>query len=972
MESESKDGRAPNVQLEDITSFLGKSLDEADRGANLGERIDSAIVLLQAVPCARYAVLEKLGEAFHDAAKQYIVEMERQQLAGASSSIENMDSKREEQIQKIQQVLAAAMDVNTTTWGQIIYQWSVRTLGQICGQYATGRSFSSYTLDHRLQLWLNCQGTKTLLHIAVSSMQKIKKKDGDACIQILLNTTISHTPYFDWALAHFASCFHDTIPYRILCYALEAFSNQYRNAEAVIETVIHIFKFLIPQQRSMIEKSFEKLFQEAMTSVSDLTKEQKHKVLCTIPFLLHISIVSPSLINPLVETLIESLSHRFLFILQEHSSKRDAVLQRGLLPRTVDCIKNLKTGTFKVFQFLLKYAAKEDLKLVNGDPNLAHSTQIICSIILESLIHDLQDDVSVFAHLQKYPMITTKAGKVEGTSKNPFLQQLASYYKQLCSQLVDSNGTKKDVLERFVKLIGIQDGLPAMSHILVHLLLHSKSEENLSCFTRITEEFAISEAEILKVTSKRVFEDMLSMTNGYSQTQLSVLFHNLRKILSCEKKIGLQNTPKITMMKLVKENMKHIAQAVMMYTNSQVAEEGTKLLLMLSQQDLSLFTSDFAIVIQAVVVYYLHCLKTFVIDKDKQDFRSMYKIVRNCDSILANVVKTNPLIQQYAVRLLVEGRLKKGEEKEEEDISCSGISFPLLANNYNEVNPARVNTNMSSVMRLEGGLNKRKRNMEHHTIKDNQLSDQIVINTLTMLLSIPNAMGPSRDVTFEENSFAGTWCNKKFSRPFLSAYAFLANLLTEIVCPEVLPILPWPDEDFLKYTIERDLKVKNRFDHDPILWEMLEVVASARPVLYHCSVLIQGLLGLNLKYWNADRKGSASQSSKELETTTRLLNILQTAGWLPAELDALGGILHMLKPKEVYQIVSALWSYLKISSFSPEHFLERDKMGRPQIIVLSERLSPLKTVLKEVFFRNIEKLGPFYHRFFQHIPKDPA
>ena len=60
---------------------------------------------------------------------------------------------------------------------------------------------------------------------------------------------------------YFRSCFHDTIPYRILCYALEAFSNQYRNAEAVIETVIHIFKFLIPQQRSMIEKSFEKLFQ---------------------------------------------------------------------------------------------------------------------------------------------------------------------------------------------------------------------------------------------------------------------------------------------------------------------------------------------------------------------------------------------------------------------------------------------------------------------------------------------------------------------------------------------------------------------------------------------------------------------------------------------------------------------------------------------------------------------------------------
>ena len=36
-----------------------------------------------------------------------------------------------------------------------------------------------------------------------------------------------------------------------------------------------------------------------------------------------------------------------------------------------------------------------------------------------------------------------------------------------------------------------------------------------------------------------------------------------------------------------------------------------------------------------------------------------------------------------------------------------------------------------------------------------------------------------------------------------SAYSFMAKLLAEIICPDVIPTMPWPDEDFLKYTVER-------------------------------------------------------------------------------------------------------------------------------------------------------------------------
>lgn len=67
-----------------MNSFLSKHADDKDRLASLEERTDSATILLQLLPCARYAVLEKLGEVFLDEAQKYVVELERQNLDGMS------------------------------------------------------------------------------------------------------------------------------------------------------------------------------------------------------------------------------------------------------------------------------------------------------------------------------------------------------------------------------------------------------------------------------------------------------------------------------------------------------------------------------------------------------------------------------------------------------------------------------------------------------------------------------------------------------------------------------------------------------------------------------------------------------------------------------------------------------------------------------------------------------------------------
>lgn len=79
------------------------------------------------------------------------------------------------------------------------------------------------------------------------------------------------------------------------------------------------------------------------------------------------------------------------------------------------------------------------------------------------------------------------------------------------------------------------------------------------------------------------------------------------------------------------------------------------------------------------------------------------------------------------------------------------------------------------------------------------------MNTLFSLLSLNGGSGyggsSKDDYEMKDQNFLTAWGDAHFARPFPTAYAYTATLLVELVCPET--VVAWPDEDFLKYTIER-------------------------------------------------------------------------------------------------------------------------------------------------------------------------
>jgi hypothetical protein len=58
--------------------------------------------------------------------------------------------------------------------------------------------------------------------------------------------------------------------------------------------------------------------------------------------------------------------------------------------------------------------------------------------------------------------------------------------------------------------------------------------------------------------------------------------------------------------------------------------------------------------------------------------------------------------------------------------------------------------------------------------------------------------------------------------------------------------LPWPDEEFARVTVERDLQICNTLKDHPILWKILWGLAEARPALCYCSVLLRAALAVQV------------------------------------------------------------------------------------------------------------------------------
>ena len=115
---------------------------------------------------------------------------------------------------EVQQVLCEFIRANPKAWAPVISAWSIDLMGQLSSTYSGQHQrvpHATGSLNELLQLWMSCRDTRTLMDIYVQCLSALIGSCPDACVDSLLDTSVQHSPHFDWVVALIGSSFPGTI-----------------------------------------------------------------------------------------------------------------------------------------------------------------------------------------------------------------------------------------------------------------------------------------------------------------------------------------------------------------------------------------------------------------------------------------------------------------------------------------------------------------------------------------------------------------------------------------------------------------------------------------------------------------------------------------------------------------------------------------------------------------------------------------
>lgn len=171
---------------------------------------------------------------------------------------------------------------------------------------------------------------------------------------------------------------------------------------------------------------------------------------------------------------------------------------------------------------------------------------------------------------------------------------------------------------------------------------------------------------------------------------------------------------------------------------------------------------------------------------------------------------------------------------------------------------------------------------------NNNLSESIVAGNVCELIS-----------TIKSCCLLPEEVENKYCDVSLESVTLVSLLLVQFVSPDVMYNgLPWPDEEFAKVTIERDLFIRRLFANTPVLWDLLNFIAVYRPALCYCSVLLRALTATLIHQWKST--GEQSDLNQGLmDTTVKVIDVMALGQLLPPPLSGIRNVLPKLQCFEV-------------------------------------------------------------------------
>ncbi|GFX69751.1 integrator complex subunit 5, partial [Trichonephila clavipes] len=907
----------PDVVLQQLQVFLnGASRIAKVRNAEVAH---AAICLLKSTEAAREAALEHAYNLFDESINNFLKLEVNDRESESTCSNDTI-------IQEVHKVLSEYVEKEPDMWAPFISTWSLDLLGYLSNKYADRRGVLHASLPEVLQLWMSCPPTRMLIDLTTQCLSTLVSSNPDTCIDALIETSVRHSPHFDWVVAHIGSCFPNTVITRVLACGLKDFMQQDVADEAQISTnknpkiasVVGILGHLATHHDTDTRTAIRSLFND---SFSDSASREQ---LAAGPFLLQLAAMSDTLSHVISSEFVKIVNPEILNKMYHQVEKWKLAKVPGTegLTNLVVHLLLRSDGGCQVIRCLLNIMPPSGVDIHVGIKSAA-------GLILDSVLVEIQRRA------------------YGGAAEIPLLHFLKTHVADLTSCLANPETSKTSWVLNLLKFICFHGEEPATIFVIGYLM--SNVDGAAQYISNIYQDIRMHQPNALSATLSHQMAELKS-------NRLIKPVTLIQNIISlCQRDPW---TPLIT------EGMAPNLEVLAGQINSRNTDYSDAVVELLSicVNPKQMPMSSLFIVCSSVVSYFFQLL-----DRENLDLVIKITLINNIKNLLANLCQQSSA-QHAVLRMLLEGVLDKKYctllgSKFKTNGSKPSTKTNLLNENVKYMSSITLPQSHSSVFHsgiIGSGLRLTKTTPQHE--KDLVLLNKQVILDIIQACCRASWRFPLDDVPSNNN------------HSLIPGMKIVALLMVELISPDVMfNGLPWPDEDYLKVTVERDLHIKRKFEDHPILWDLLSLVAINHPSLCYCSVLLRAVMAVLLSFWCSSQEKATTNCPKELVTSQRLINIMAMGQLLPPPLSYIDEVLPLVTPYEAFNLLSDIWQYMRDNVPSPALFHSKgSNSSRVWRDFLGDKKDETKQFcdkkyinrLRFILFANIEKFGVVYAKFF--------
>jgi len=936
-------GALPGAQeelMKQLRAFL-QGAAGGGRGALNPRLASTAIHLLTHLPASREAVFEYYSVVLDAAVGRYNPANNEGGPGSQAAQVQLAQAEDEERIiGDLQKVLSGFIESNPTAWAPIISKWSLDSLGRLSSKYSgkiCGKQSASGmgSLNEKVSSWLGCLAARTLLDLAAECLAKLMHDDTESCVAALLDTSVRHTPHFDWVVAHLGSCFPNTVIRRVLTVGLKDFITQ---ATAQVQqdgavnlskvpkfvSVVNILSHLAATHQTDLQQAVHQLL------LTSLDHDSSH--LATVPYLLNLASLSTFLRRALTQDLANKLTQQV--------TERIAVLAPAWVSSYFPAGNSLLNLATHLLQSTDRGGpALLGLLLDRGKESVG-SVPKYCRTIVHLLLAEIFQQVhGVMRHR---------------TDEVPVFSGLADSMPVFLKLLLSENSFQVQASTQLMALYALHKGRSVSVHMVKFMLFSSTTAAHLRVLTELLKQIEIFH---FNCVTDAVAQSLRSREGSVAQ-----LLDNLAKLVAHEKQQqeGAEPAYRSSFTTAVRLNQAVLVERLCRRDVTPLVLELFQLVPPSSRMRVAL--------LHKICHHFVHVI--FITVEDSQlGEEEKVKRVYQCEAVLKEL-RNHQTGLQIILRFMID--------------ACLNSGFSSLLGGQQE-----CEDNVEASVRQRQASSLLKANLKFGSMPV-QLGPATVFHAGVIGAGArPPPQPPNVDTEQAERNrriVAGViirLCEDQ-GAPFSSSSPpppgpgegnkQLALMLVEVVSPDIMYNgLPWPEEDFMKVTVERDLAIARLLDRHPILWTLLELLASQRPALCYCSVIMRAVLALSIAHWQSSVASKVTDHGSATAATTRkVLELMSVGQFLPPQLAVVPQITEVMNSFQLHCVLIDIWNFMKVNVPGPNLFTLHEPTG-----LWNRDFGPYSGYkvycerLRVIMVQNIDKVSAEFKRSFVDVMKEP-